>query len=55
MPFSFSHDKPQDIGISGAFGSYSNEVLGAVSNANPKIFEALPKYQEDLLVEAGGG
>jgi oxalate decarboxylase len=53
--FFFSHDKPQDIGISGAFGSYSNKVLGAVFNANPKIFEALPKYQEDLLVEAGGG
>ena len=51
----FSHDKPQDIGISGAFGSYSTEVLGAVFNANPKIFEALPKYQEDLLVVAGRG
>jgi oxalate decarboxylase len=51
----FSHEKPQDIGISGAFGSYSNEVLGAVFNVNPKIFESLPKYQEDLLVVAGGG
>ena len=51
----FSHEKPQDIGISGAFGSYSNEVLGAVFNVNPKIFESLPKYQEDILVVAGGG
>jgi oxalate decarboxylase len=51
----FSHEKPQDIGISGAFGSYSNEVLGAVFNINPKIFESLPKYQEDLLVVGGGG
>jgi oxalate decarboxylase len=51
----FSHEKPQDIGISGAFGSYSSEVLGAVFNVNPKIFESLPKYQEDLLVVAGGG
>src|ERR671919_2274842 len=24
----FNHEKPEDIGISGAFGSYSNEVLG---------------------------
>jgi oxalate decarboxylase len=51
----FSHEKPQDIGISGAFGAYSNEVLGAVFNMNPKIFKSLPKYQEDLLVVAGGG
>jgi oxalate decarboxylase len=51
----FSHEKPQDIGISGAFGSYSNEVLGAVFNVNPKIFESLPRYQEDLLIVAGGG
>ena len=51
----FSHEKPQDIGISGAFGSYSNEVLGSVFNVNPKIFESLPKYQEDLLVVVGGG
>ena len=51
----FNHEKPQDIGISGAFGAYSNEVLGAVFNMNPKIFESLPKYQEDLLVVAGGG
>ena len=51
----FSHEKPQDIGISGAFGSYSNEVLGAVFNVNSKIFESLPKYQENLLVVEGGG
>lgn len=51
----FNHEKPQDIGISGAFGAYSNEGLGAVFNMNPKIFKSLPKYQEDLLVVAGGG
>jgi oxalate decarboxylase len=34
----FSCEKPQDIGISGAFGSYSNEVLGAVFDVDPKIF-----------------
>jgi oxalate decarboxylase len=49
----FSHEKPQDMGVSGAFGSYSNEVLGAVFNMNPKTFESLPRYQEDLV--AGGG
>jgi len=51
----FSHEKPQDIGISGAFGAYSNEVFGAVFNVDPKIFESLPKYQKDLFVVAGGG
>ena len=51
----FNHEKPEDIGISGAFGSYSNEVLGAVFNVTPKIFESLPRYQEDLLIVAGGG
>jgi oxalate decarboxylase len=51
----FSHEKPQDIAISGAFGAYSNEVLGAVFNVDPKVFESLPKYQKDLFVVAGGG
>ena len=51
----FSHEKPQDIGISGAFGAYSNEVFGAVFNVDPKVFESLPKYQKDLFVVAGGG
>jgi oxalate decarboxylase len=51
----FSHEKPQDIGISRAFRAYTNEVLGAVFNMNPKIFESLPKYKEGLLVVVGGG
>jgi oxalate decarboxylase len=50
----FNHELPEDIGISGAFGAYSNEVLGSVFGLEPKILNALPKYQEDLFVVAGG-
>ena len=50
----FNHEGPEDIGISGAFGAYSNEVLGSVFGLEPKILNALPKYQEDLFVVAGG-
>ena len=50
----FNHERPEDIGISGAFGAYSNEVLTSVFGLQPKILDALPKYQEDLFVVAGG-
>jgi oxalate decarboxylase len=49
----FNHERPEDIGISGAFGAYSNEVLGSIFGLQPKILDALPKYQEDLFVVAG--
>jgi oxalate decarboxylase len=50
----FNHERPEDIGISGAFGAYSNDVLGSIFGLPPKIVDALPKYQEDLFVVAGG-
>jgi len=50
----FNHERPEDIGISGAFGAYSNEVLGSIFGMEQKILESLPKYQEDLFVVAGG-
>ena len=50
----FNHERPEDIGISGAFGAYSNEVLGSIFGLQPKVLEALPKYQEDLFVVAAG-
>jgi oxalate decarboxylase len=50
----FNHERPEDIGISGAFGAYSNEVIGSVFGLQPKLLDALPKYQEDLFVVAGG-
>jgi oxalate decarboxylase len=50
----FNHEKPEDIGISGAFGAYSDQVFGAVFNVDPKVFDLYP-YQKDLFVVAGGG
>jgi len=50
----FNHERPEDIGISGASGAYSNEVLGSIFGIEPKIIDELPKYQEDLFVVAGG-
>lgn len=50
----FNHERPEDIGISGAFGAYSNEVLGSIFGLESKFLDSLPKYQEDLFVVAGG-
>jgi oxalate decarboxylase len=50
----FNHEMPEDIGISGAFGAYSNEVLGSMFGLDSKILDSLPKYQEDVFVVAGG-
>jgi oxalate decarboxylase len=50
----FNDERPEDIGISGAFGAYSNEVLGSIFGIESKILDSLPKYQEDLFVVAGG-
>jgi oxalate decarboxylase len=49
-----NHEQPEDIGISGALGAYSNDILGSIFGLEPKILDALPKYQEDLFVVAGG-
>jgi oxalate decarboxylase len=50
----FNHERPEDIGISGALGAYSNDVLGSIFGVEPKTLDGLPKYQEDLFVVAGG-
>jgi hypothetical protein len=46
----FGHEKPEDIGISGALSAYSNEVLAAVFNLDPTLFDKLPKLEEDVFV-----
>jgi oxalate decarboxylase len=50
----FNDERPEDIGISGAFGAYSNEVLGSLFGIEAKALDSLPKFQEDLFVVAGG-
>lgn len=50
----FNHSEPSDIGISGCFGAYSNEVLASVFGASVDFFDRLPKFQQDLLIVGGG-
>jgi oxalate decarboxylase len=51
----FNHNYPSDIGISGCMGAYSNEILATIFGVESSYFDSLPKYQEDLLIVAGGG
>lgn len=50
----FNHKRPEDIGISGAFGGYSNEILGSMFDLESKALDSLPKYQKDLFILAEG-
>jgi oxalate decarboxylase len=50
----FNHTAPSDIGLSGCFGAYSNEVLSSLFGVPANYFDSLPKYQEDLFVVGGG-
>jgi oxalate decarboxylase len=36
-------------------GAYSNEILATIFGVESSYFDSLPKYQEDLLIVAGGG
>lgn len=49
----FSHASPNDIGLSGAFGAYSDEVLASIFGGLPSDYRLLPKYQHDLAVVKG--
>jgi oxalate decarboxylase len=50
----FNHERPEDLGISGSFGAYSNEVLASVFGVRSStVLDSLPKYQEDLFIVAG--
>ena len=50
----FNHERPEDLGISGSFGAYSNEILASVFRMQTTPLASLPKYQEDLFIVAGG-
>jgi len=50
----FNHERPEDLGISGSFGAYSNDVLASVFGVrSTAVLDSLPKYQEDLFIVAG--
>jgi oxalate decarboxylase len=55
MTVFFNHATPSDIGLSGCLGAYSNELLADLFHVPTPYFESLPKFQEDLLIVAGGG
>lgn len=48
----FNHESPEDIGISGSIGAYSNDVLASVFQVKPEIFQKFSKPQEDRFVVA---
>ncbi|HYY51202.1 MAG TPA: hypothetical protein VE643_10040 [Nitrososphaeraceae archaeon] len=51
----FNHERPEDVGISGSFGAYSNEILASIWSTASTLLDSLPKYQEDLFIVTGGG
>jgi len=46
----FDQGNTEDIGYTGGLRAYSNEVLGATFDCDPKFFEKLPPYSEDALI-----
>ena len=46
----FDQANTEDIGYTGGLRAYSNEVLGATFDCDPKFFEQLPPYAEDALI-----
>lgn len=51
----FNNEVPQDIGLSGALGAYSNEVIASLFEISADYFENFPKYQKNLMIVSGGG
>ena len=46
----FDQANPENIGYTGGLRAYSNEVLGATFNCDPKFFEKLPLYAQDVMI-----
>lgn len=51
----FNHCEPNDIGISGCLGAFSNKTLSSLFKKDPAYFKDLPKYQQDLFIISGAG
>ncbi len=40
-----NHERPEDVGISGSFGAYSNEILASVFGVQPTtLLDCMSKY-----------
>lgn len=55
MAVYFGNNDPSDIGMSGCFGAYSNEMLAALFKVAPHYFDSMLKFQSDRFIVAGGG
>jgi oxalate decarboxylase len=51
----FNSVRHEDTGISGTFSSISNEVLAAVFNSDPALFNTLPRLEQDVFLISGAG
>jgi len=49
----FDHEQPGDNGISAALSAYSDPVLSAVFGTPPGTFDAVPDFEEDVLLGPG--
>lgn len=55
MTVFFNHSEPDDIGLSGAITTYSDEVIASIFSIEPKFIAQLKKFQEDRMIVMGGG
>lgn len=55
MSVFFNNKEPDDIGLSGAFSVYSEEVLAALFSLEPKFFRQIQKFAVDRMIVTGGG
>lgn len=51
----FNNENPSDLGITGSFGAYSNELLASLFGLPLEALQDMPKYQEDKFVVSGAG
>jgi oxalate decarboxylase len=50
----FNNERPEDLGISGSFGAYSNDIIASVFGVQPTtLLNSIPTYQEDLFIVTG--
>ena len=53
MTVFFNHEKPDDIGLSGALSAYSPETLAPIFALDTQFFENLPHFQKDRKIISG--
>jgi oxalate decarboxylase len=51
----FNNAYPSDLGIAASLAAYSPEIMATLFGVSTADIDTLPKYQQDLLIVAGGG